>query len=206
MFCSKCGKELPNDAVICTGCGCVVNSAPGSTDEKVEIIKASEGSLFGKCMLSGLIFGLIFGVFMAFQDSGLFLPIFLVGSLIFGLIMYAAMQIATSKLEDTHAKKKREEISKQKRILFEGPANRDGNGGWLFVTDSSIEHHAHNTNFDAKSTVLEISNIVSIRKGGNKLIIVTTQYTHTFVVDNIDRWMYRLSNNENTGNKINRVH
>ncbi|GEM_PF-7101769 len=24
MFCSKCGKEMPDDAVICTGCGCLL--------------------------------------------------------------------------------------------------------------------------------------------------------------------------------------
>ena len=30
MYCTKCGKELPDDAVICTGCGCLANpeSAP----------------------------------------------------------------------------------------------------------------------------------------------------------------------------------
>ncbi len=25
MFCSNCGKELPDNAVVCTGCGCLVN-------------------------------------------------------------------------------------------------------------------------------------------------------------------------------------
>lgn len=24
MFCSKCGKEVPEDAVVCTGCGCLI--------------------------------------------------------------------------------------------------------------------------------------------------------------------------------------
>ena len=24
MYCSKCGKEMPDDAVICTGCGCLL--------------------------------------------------------------------------------------------------------------------------------------------------------------------------------------
>lgn len=27
MFCSKCGKEIADEAVICTGCGCMVNNA-----------------------------------------------------------------------------------------------------------------------------------------------------------------------------------
>ena len=27
-FCSKCGKELLDEAVVCTGCGCAVTNAP----------------------------------------------------------------------------------------------------------------------------------------------------------------------------------
>ncbi len=27
MFCSKCGKELLDEAVVCTNCGCAVNGA-----------------------------------------------------------------------------------------------------------------------------------------------------------------------------------
>ena len=27
-FCSKCGKEIHDDAVICVNCGCMVNSEP----------------------------------------------------------------------------------------------------------------------------------------------------------------------------------
>ena len=25
MYCSKCGKEMPDDAVLCTGCGCLLH-------------------------------------------------------------------------------------------------------------------------------------------------------------------------------------
>ena len=27
-FCSKCGKEIADEAIICTGCGCAVDNAP----------------------------------------------------------------------------------------------------------------------------------------------------------------------------------
>ena len=27
MFCSKCGKEIMDEAVVCTNCGCAVNGA-----------------------------------------------------------------------------------------------------------------------------------------------------------------------------------
>ena len=44
MFCSKCGKEMPDDAVLCTGCGCLLHKkeAPqtvnhGATDEESRV-------------------------------------------------------------------------------------------------------------------------------------------------------------------------
>lgn len=34
MFCTKCGKELTNDAVVCTGCGCLI---PPKTPKEKEL-------------------------------------------------------------------------------------------------------------------------------------------------------------------------
>ena len=30
MFCSKCGKEIDDEAVVCVHCGCAVNSKPAT--------------------------------------------------------------------------------------------------------------------------------------------------------------------------------
>lgn len=44
MFCSKCGKEMPDDAVLCTGCGCLLHKKEepqmvnkGATDEESRV-------------------------------------------------------------------------------------------------------------------------------------------------------------------------
>ena len=52
-FCSKCGKELIDDAIICTGCGCAVVSPPTSYNDTVSV---------GLCILAALIplFGFIY--------------------------------------------------------------------------------------------------------------------------------------------------
>ena len=34
MFCSKCGKEINTDAVICVGCGCTVNQPVPPKNDK----------------------------------------------------------------------------------------------------------------------------------------------------------------------------
>lgn len=54
-FCSKCGKELIDEAIICPGCGCAVVKPPelNPIDDKVSV---------GLCFLSALIplFGFIY--------------------------------------------------------------------------------------------------------------------------------------------------
>ena len=53
-FCSKCGKELIDDAIICTGCGCgVVAPEVNPIQDKVSV---------GLCVVSALIplFGIIY--------------------------------------------------------------------------------------------------------------------------------------------------
>ena len=55
-FCSKCGKELVDDAIICTGCGCaVVKPETNPVEDKVNV---------GLCVLSAIIplVGLIYWI------------------------------------------------------------------------------------------------------------------------------------------------
>lgn len=54
MFCSKCGQEINNDAVVCIHCGCAVAAAKTA-------VKEDEVNI-GLCVLSGFIplFGLIY--------------------------------------------------------------------------------------------------------------------------------------------------
>ncbi|MGN1061584.1 MAG: zinc-ribbon domain-containing protein [Candidatus Scatosoma sp.] len=40
MYCSKCGKEMPDDAVVCTGCGCLL-------DKKEERQKVNNNEMCG---------------------------------------------------------------------------------------------------------------------------------------------------------------
>ncbi len=55
-YCSKCGKELMDDAVFCTGCGCAADPSMGF--EKREVDKVNVGF----CVLAFFIpiFGLIY--------------------------------------------------------------------------------------------------------------------------------------------------
>ena len=56
-FCSKCGKEIMDEAVICPGCGCAVSDSPVAAKPAV----ADEVNI-GLCVLSFFIplFGVIY--------------------------------------------------------------------------------------------------------------------------------------------------
>ena len=60
-FCSKCGKELLDEAVVCTGCGCAVANAPQPIQATNAAPVADEVNI-GFCVLSALIplFGVIY--------------------------------------------------------------------------------------------------------------------------------------------------
>ena len=59
MFCTKCGKEVRDEAVVCTGCGCVlqnggtVSGVPGTGK------KTQTAAIFG---IIGIVFAWIFAL------------------------------------------------------------------------------------------------------------------------------------------------
>lgn len=69
MFCSKCGKEIDDEAIICTGCGCQthnykspsvqVNSKGGISKKLDELKKCGYVSIIGGIIIP--IIGIIFG-------------------------------------------------------------------------------------------------------------------------------------------------
>ena len=55
-YCSKCGKELIDEAVICPGCGCVVNQSLNAVQPEDDEVSV------GLCIVSALfpLFGFIY--------------------------------------------------------------------------------------------------------------------------------------------------
>jgi uncharacterized membrane protein YvbJ len=58
-FCSKCGNELVDEAVVCTKCGCAVVS---STPQTSSVVNQDDEVSIGFCVLSVLVplFGVIY--------------------------------------------------------------------------------------------------------------------------------------------------
>jgi uncharacterized membrane protein YvbJ len=60
-FCSKCGKEILDEAVVCPGCGCAVAPVPSANLATANSVEADEVSI-GLCVLAAFIplFGIIY--------------------------------------------------------------------------------------------------------------------------------------------------
>ncbi len=50
-YCSKCGKELFDEAVVCPGCGCAQGDMPTNFAQQPQTFDNSSGSTFGWAVL-----------------------------------------------------------------------------------------------------------------------------------------------------------
>lgn len=82
MFCSKCGKELDDEAIVCPGCGCQTHNYKSSNlqvNEKEDVIKKLDE--LKKCgyisIIGGLIIpiiGIVFGILGLSKLQNFFVP------------------------------------------------------------------------------------------------------------------------------------
>lgn len=62
-FCSKCGKELMDEAVICTGCGCAVRSEPKPKEVSLDaLVKGASTTNIISAIV--LVFGIVCALFV----------------------------------------------------------------------------------------------------------------------------------------------
>ena len=67
MFCSKCGKEISDEALICPGCGCPVeNSREQNCVSSSQMAERTEASSLGLVSVILGIVGIVMGLLLAF--------------------------------------------------------------------------------------------------------------------------------------------
>ena len=202
-FCSKCGKELMDEAVICPGCGCATNQTSFTQQpEKSPIIRTGYGKMLVVAIIMGLPLGFVVGSLSGQQYLEGFITAFLIGTVIASLVCFGALALFCSVVEKTTVQTARKALASQGKIYFEGSANHAGNGGWLFVTSSAIEFRAHKVNLDSKSITLAYADVISIKKAKKKLAVQTNNGTYEFIVESLDKWITLLSNCEATKEKV----
>lgn len=112
MFCSNCGKELANGAVVCTGCGCLVENIAERTiasvetknknmvDKKIVLKSFAVVALVSFCIaLMFVLFALaypyfIFNSYTAMMYKPRFYSVFVIPAFVFGLLSFCSGLIA----------------------------------------------------------------------------------------------------------------
>ena len=82
MYCSKCGKEIFNEAVVCPNCGCATGNYPHGNNYSNDYLAISEFSrkantiktlgILAACLCLGI--GIIFSIIIWVQTSSIVVP------------------------------------------------------------------------------------------------------------------------------------
>lgn len=144
---------------------------------------------------TGLPFGLMIGLFYAFQydwKEGLAAGAF--GGVFFGLLMAAFMHFQSRKFRQNRP------LSPDEKLIHEGAANHRGNGGWIYLTDSRLHYVSHKLNFKAGEMSIPLDEIILPEKGRsfgvipNQLILnLRNGKTEKFVVQNVQGWIDQIN-------------
>lgn len=137
------------------------------------------GVLFGAPM--GLLFGLMYFDLMLGIISGVFCGI-LFAFLIFLFVKFQEKQFA----------KKRIEIAKERKIICDGGATLDGNGGWMFFTDMGIEFYPHKINFSTKEVIIPASAIEEVKATKNRLVVGVGGKNVAIIVSHNKEWKKQI--------------
>lgn len=142
-------------------------------------------------LLCGGSYGLLMAIFMGDVEMGMF------GGILFGTLFPLFIYIFSSRLEK-RAVGLRQEISKVRTIVCEGPSNHkkgaNAIGGWLFLTTDALEFYAHKVNFGGGNIAILLDDITAVEVKKNQLIITTKLETITFIVNKAEEWKKSILN------------
>lgn len=192
-YCKKCGKELNDNPPVCPFCGFVfknydITAVLKSPYFKPTVVRSDTKKMWIMSMLGGLFFGIIMGVFQTMIIGEVGIVIGLLGGAFFSVFFGGTMHLVLILLEKKFAELK-SQIARDKKIIVDGAANLNGDGGWLFITDMGVEYHTHKVNFSNIHCDFPHDVIQSITKEGKKLIVVANNTKYKFVVNNVDMWL-----------------
>lgn len=118
--------------------------------------------------LSAVLFGIPMGVIYGFGKASVIAGVIygVVCGVLFALFLFIFIKITEKKFD-----KKREEIAKDRKIICDGVATINGNGGWMFFTEYGIEFYPHKINFSTKEVIIPIDTIESVTTLNNHIIV-----------------------------------
>ena len=136
--------------------------------------------LFGVPM--GIIFGLSKLSFLVGAVSGI------LSGLLFTLLIFLFVKIQEKKFD-----KKRVEIAKQRKIICDGGATIQGNGGWMFLTEDGLEFYPHKINISTEEIKIPTSTIEAVKIHKNQIVLsIADHSTVAIVVSHNKEWKQQI--------------
>ena len=130
----------------------------------------------------GLLQGLVHRSILLGATAGIFCGVS------FSLLLFLFVKIQEKKYD-----KKRLEIARERKIVCDGGATIQGNGGWLFLTDYGLEFYPHKINVSQKDLMISKSTIKSVKTNKNRLVVdVIDNTTIEFVVSHNKEWLEQM--------------
>ena len=145
------------------------------------------------CCISGLFFGLFMGLWNGLTSGSLKTGI-IAGIVAGGAlgVLYTLASALFSKYIEKKAEYMRAEILKNRMIICEGPANHkkgvNAIGGWLFLTNNSIEFYPHKVNIGGQNIIIPSEFVISATTKVNRIIIQTKSENYIFAVNKSKLW------------------
>ena len=139
--------------------------------------------------LAGVMFGTPMGLIVGFMRLNL--PLGIIAGFLCGFL-FAFIIFIFVKFQERSFDKKRIEIAKERKIVCDGGATIDGNGGWLFFTDKGIEFYPHKINVSTNEIIISIETIKSVETNKNKIIVHTNTQKFEIVVSHNNEWKKQI--------------
>ena len=135
--------------------------------------------LFGVPM--GILFGLSKLSFIVGVVSGV------LSGLLFTLLMFLFIKVQEKKFD-----KKRIEIAKERRIICDGGATINGNGGWMFLTENGIEFYPHKINISTEVIKIPTNMIEAVKTNKNQIVGTSNCKNIAIVVSHNKEWKKQI--------------
>ena len=136
--------------------------------------------------LYGVPMGILFGLSRSSLLVGVILGV--LSGFLFTLLMFLFIKFQEKKFS-----KMRQELEKEKKIICDGGATINGNGGWMFLTENGIEFYPHKINISREEIKIPINMIDDVTTHRNQIIINTAdKSTVAVVVSHNKEWKKQI--------------
>jgi hypothetical protein len=143
---------------------------------------------------TGLPFGLFMGIFFSLLwglNDGVWAG--LLAGVLFGLFMALFVSYQSRKFTQNRP------LSSGEKLIREGPANHQGSGGWMYLTDTRLFYVSHKFNLNKHELSIPLADIAAVEKARslgiipNQLLLnLKNGHAEKFVVQEVKSWVNQI--------------